>query len=75
MKEKLITTVMYNLEGEIVKEDVEYNKIVSLNELNVDTKDIITNIVSTKIEDEYNKRILFEKMLNENEGKVISVLK
>lgn len=75
MKEKLITTVMYNLEGEIVKEDVEYNKIVSLNKLNVDTKDIITNIVSTKIEDEYNKRILFEKMLNENEGKVISVLK
>lgn len=68
MKEKLITTVMYNLEGKIVKEDIEYNKIVSLNELDADTKDIITNIVSTKIEDEYNKRILFEKMLNENEG-------
>lgn len=67
MKEKLITTVMYNLEGKIVKKDIEYNKIVSLNELDADTKDIITNIVSTKIEDEYNKRILFEKMLNENE--------
>ena len=61
MKEKLITTVMYNLGGKIVKEDIEYNKIVSLNELDIDTKNIITNVVSTKIEDEYNKRILFEK--------------
>lgn len=67
MKEKLITTVTYNLEGKIIKKDVEYNNLISLNKLDADTKNIITNTVSTKIEDEYNKRILFEKMLNENE--------
>lgn len=68
MKEKLLVTVLENLENENIKEYKEVNSIDCLTEVTDNMLDVLTMSIKDKIRKNFDKKLKFEKMLNEIDG-------
>lgn len=68
MKEKLLVTVLENLESENVKEYKEVNSIDCLTEVTDSMLDVLTMSIKDKTRKRFDKKLRFEKMLSEIDG-------